>query len=49
MISLSSRQYDSGAKACGWPVAEDELAAVGLHDRLGDRQAEANSACLPAS
>lgn len=48
-ISLSSRQHDSGANAASWSVAENELAPVGLHDRLGDRQAEADSAGLPAS
>jgi hypothetical protein len=49
VINPSSRQRNSGAKTCGWPVAEDEVAAVSLHDRLGDRQAEPNPACVPAS
>lgn len=45
----SSRQRESSAKTTGRPVAENEFTAVGLHDRLGDCQAEANAARFPAS
>ena len=36
-IIPSPKQLQLRAKTTGWPVAEDDLAVVGLHDRLGDR------------
>ena len=35
--NLSPRQYHSGTYTSGWPVGEDEFAAMGLHNRLGNR------------
>ena len=45
----SSGKDDAGAQAAGRPVAQLERAAVSLHDRLRDRQAQANPSGLAAA